>query len=82
MRKTLLFAAALCLASSAMAQTYSSPLSAQTGENTYDVTTPGTIYWTFTADNDYIATLGQYGESPVPNVAIKGGLRPTQIASS
>lgn len=79
MRKTLLFAAALCLASHAMAQTASNPLSTTTGENTYDVTTPGTIYWTFTADNDYIATLGQYGESPVPNVAIKGGLRPTQI---
>ena len=79
MRKSLLFAAALCLASSAMAQTYSSPLSAQTGENTYDATAAGTIYWTFTADNDYIATIGQYEESPVPNVAIKGGIKPTQI---
>lgn len=79
MRKTLLFATALCLASSAMAQTYSNPLSAQTGENTYDATAPGTIYWTFTADNDYIATLGQYEESPVPNVAIKGDIKPTQI---
>lgn len=79
MRKTLLFAAALCLASTAMAQTYSNPLTANTGENTYDATAPGTIYWTFTADNDYIATLGQYEESPVPNVAIKGGIRPTQI---
>ena len=80
MRKTLLFAAALCLASSSMAQTYSNPLNANTGENTYDATAPGTIYWTFTADEDYIATLGQYEESPVPNVAIKGGVRPTQIS--
>lgn len=79
MRKTLLFATALCLASSAMAQTISNPLSAVTGDNTYEVTETGSIYWSFTADADYLATIGQYGESTVPNVAIKGDAQPTQI---
>ncbi len=73
MRKTLLFAAALCLASSAMAQTISNPLPTIVGENIYNVSKAGSTYWQFTADDDYIAYIGKYEESVVPNVAISGG---------
>ena len=79
MKKNLLLAAALCLASSGMAQTIDKPLSVTTGENTYKVSEQGSVYWQFTADNDYIATIGKYGDSDVPYVAIKEGDTPTQI---
>lgn len=82
MRKTLLFAAALCLASTAMAQTLSNPLTVVEGENTYDVTKAGSTYWTFTADDDYIASIGQYEESDIPDVAIKSGIKRTQIGGA
>lgn len=58
MRKTLLFAAALCLASTtAMAQTYADPLQIQPGDNTYQASETGSYYWKFVADDDYIATI-------------------------
>ena len=80
MRKTLLFAAALCLASTtAMAQTYADPLKIQTGDNTCQASEPGTYYWKFVADDDYIATIGQYGESEVPSVSVEKNGNPSNI---
>ena len=80
MRKTLLFAAALCLASTtAMAQTYADPLKIQTGDNTYQASEPGSYYWKFVADDDYIATIGQYGESEVPSVSVEKYGNPSNI---
>ena len=80
MRKTLLFAAALCLASTtAMAQTYADPLKTQTGDNTYQASEPGSYYWKFVADDDYIATIGQYGESEVPSVSVEKYGNPSNI---
>ena len=80
MRKTLLFAAALCLAATtATAQEFANPLTPTAGNNSYQVESPGTIYWKFTADADYIATFGQYGGSEVPNVAIESNGRPSYI---
>ncbi len=71
MRKTLLFAAALCLASTtAMAQTYADPLQIQPGDNTHQASETGSYDWKFVADDDYIATIGQYGESDVPSVSV------------
>lgn len=80
MRKTLLFAAALCLASTtAMAQTYANPLQIQTGDNTCQASEPATYYWRFVADDNYIATIGQYGDSETPMVAIESNGRPSYI---
>lgn len=80
MRKTLLFAAALCLASTtAMAQTYADPLQIQPGDNTCQASEPGSYYWQFVADDDYIATIGQYGESETPMVAIESNGSPSYI---
>lgn len=80
MRKTLLFAAALCLASTtAMAQTYADPLQIQPGDNTCQASEPGSYYWKFVADDDYIATIGQYGESETPMVAIESNGSPSYI---
>ena len=80
MRKTLLFAAALCLAATtATAQTFADPLTPTEGNNSYQAESPGTIYWKFTADADYIATFGQYGDSEVPKVAIESNGRPSYI---
>lgn len=73
MRKTLLFAAALCLASSAMAQTSTgTALSAKSGDNTYTITSKSNLYWTYTADKDYVATITPIGEVDHPTVSIKG----------
>ena len=58
MRKTLLFAAALCLSASAMAQTFENPLNVSQGNNLYSAHQAGDVYWKFTADQDYIATVG------------------------
>lgn len=80
MRKTLLFAAALCLASTtAMAQTYADPLQIQPGDNTYQASETGSYYWEFVADDDYIATIGQYGESEVPSVSVEKYGNPSNI---
>lgn len=79
MRKTLLFAAALCLSASAMAQTFENPLNVSQGNNSYQVESPDTIYWKFVADADYIATIGQYGSSDVPMVAFESNGKPSYI---
>lgn len=45
MRKTLLIAAALCLAATtATAQEFANPLTPTEGNNSYQVESPGTIY--------------------------------------
>lgn len=75
MRKGLLFAAALCLASSAMAQTtIGTALTAKSGNNTYNVGVgqTKTLYWAFTADKDYMATVTPYGDSEHASVYFKG----------
>lgn len=80
MRKTLLFAAALCLAATtAKAQTFANPLTPTAGNNSYPVESKGTIYWKFVADADYIATFGQYESSDVPMVAFESNGRPSYI---
>lgn len=80
MRKTLLFAAALCLAATtATAQEFANPLTPTVGNNSYQVESPGTIYWKFVADADYIATFGQYGSSDVPMVAFESNGKPSYI---
>lgn len=80
MRKTLLFAAALCLAATtATAQEFANPLTPTEGNNSYQVKSPGTIYWKFVADADYIATFGQYGSSDVPMVAFESNGKPSYI---
>ena len=80
MRKTLLFAAALCLAATtATAQTFADPLTPTAGNNSYQVESKGTIYWKFVADADYIATFGQYGSSDVPMVAFESNGSPSYI---
>ena len=80
MRKTLLFAAALCLsATTATAQEFANPLTPTEGNNSYQVESPGTIYWKFVADADYIATFGQYGSSDVPMVAFESNGKPSYI---
>ena len=80
MRKTLLIAAALCLAATtATAQTFADPLAAKSGNNSYQAENPGTIYWKFVADADYIATFGQYGDSDVPMVAFESNGKPSYI---
>ena len=80
MRKTLLIAAALCLAATtATAQEFANPLTPTEGNNSYQVESPGTIYWKFVADADYIATIGQYGSSDVPKVAFESNGKPSYI---
>lgn len=80
MRKTLLIAAALCLAATtATAQTFADPLTPTAGNNSYQVESKGTIYWKFVADADYIATFGQYGSSDVPMVAFESNGSPSYI---
>lgn len=80
MRKTLLIAAALCLAATtATAQEFANPLTPTEGNNSYQVESPGTIYWKFVADADYIATFGQYGSSDVPMVAFESNGKPSYI---
>lgn len=80
MRKTLLFAAALCLAATtATAQEFANPLTPTEGNNSYQVESPGTIYWKFVADADYIATFGQYGSSDVPMIAFESNGKPSYI---
>lgn len=80
MRKTLLIAAALCLAATtATAQKFANPLTPTEGNNSYQVESPGTIYWKFVADADYIATIGQYGSSDVPMVAFESNGKPSYI---
>lgn len=80
MRKTLLFAAVLCLAATtATAQEFANPLTPTEGNNSYQVESPGTIYWKFVADADYIATIGQYGSSDVPMVAFESNGKPSYI---
>ena len=58
MRKTLLIAVALCLSASAMAQTFEKPLAVSQGNNLYNTEKAGDVYWKVTADQDYIATVG------------------------
>ena len=80
MRKTLLIAAALCLAATtATAQEFANPLTPTEGKNSYQVESPGTIYWKFVADADYIATIGKYGSSDVPMVAFESNGKPSYI---
>lgn len=81
MRKTLLLASALCLASNAMAQTFANPLSAVQGDNHYNTTQAGDVYWKFTADKDYIATITSYNDGDLPQVAVlkAGATQPTNI---
>lgn len=70
MRKTLLIAAALCLSVSAMAQTFEKPLSVSPGNNIYSAPQAGDVYWKFTADQDYIATIKNYDYGELPQLAI------------
>lgn len=81
MRKTLLFAAALCLSASAMAQTFQNPLNVSQGNNLYSAHQAGDVYWKFTADQDYIATVGIYDGGEYPSVALlkDGATKPTNI---
>lgn len=77
MKKGLLFATALCMATSAMAQTsIETALDAQTGKNSYQVdgTESQSIYWKYTADKDYLAQVSPLtGQQNVPNVFIVDG---------
>lgn len=84
MRKTLLFAAALCLSASAMAQTFEKPLSVSQGNNLYNTEKAGDVYWKFTADQDYIATVGNYDGGEHPSVALlkDGAAKPTNIGGT
>ena len=84
MRKTLLFAAALCLSASAMAQTFEKPLSVSPGNNIYSAPQAGDVYWKYTADQDYIATVGNYDGGEHPSVAIlkDGTTKPTNIGGT
>ena len=81
MRKTLLFAAALCLSASAMAQTFENPLHVSQGNNLYSAHQAGDVYWKFTADQDYIATVGTYDGGEYSSVALlkDGATKPTNI---
>ncbi len=84
MRKTLLIAAALCLSASAMAQTFEKPLSVSQGNNLYNTEKAGDVYWKFTADQDYIATVGNYDGGEHPSVALlkDGVAKPTNIGGT
>lgn len=74
MKKGLLFATALCMATSAMAQTtIETALDAQTGKNSYQVdgTESQSIYWKYTADKNYLAKVSPMeGKYDTPNVLI------------
>lgn len=84
MRKTLLIAAALCLSASAMAQTLEKPLSVSQGNNLYNAAQAGDVYWAFKADQDYIATVGNYDGGEHPSVALlkDGAAKPTNIGGT
>lgn len=84
MRKSLLIAAALCLSASAMAQTFEKPLSVSQGNNLYNAEKAGDIYWVFKADQDYIATVGNYDGGDHPTVALlkEGTAKPTSISGT
>ena len=84
MRKTLLIAAALCLSASVMAQTFEKPLSVSQGNNLYNAAQAGDVYWKFTADQDYIATVGNYDGGEHPSVALlkDGAAKPTNIGGT
>ena len=84
MRKTLLIAAALCLSASAMAQTFERPLSVSQGNNLYSAPQAGNVYWVFKADQDYIATVGNYDGGEHPSVALlkDGAAKPTNIGGT
>lgn len=84
MRKTLLIAAALCLSASAMAQTFERPLSVSQGNNLYSAPQGGNVYWVFKADQDYIATVGNYDGGEHPSVALlkDGAAKPTNIGGT
>lgn len=77
MKKGLLFATALCMATSAMAQTsIETALDAQTGKNSYQVDgqESQSIYWKYTADKDYLAKVSPLeGKYDSPNIVIKDG---------
>lgn len=81
MRKTLLIAAALCLSASTMAQTFEQPLSVSPGDNHYNTAQAGDVYWKFTADQDYIATIKSYNGGELPQLSIlkDGATQPTNI---
>ena len=81
MRKTLLIAAALCLSASTMAQTFEKPLSVSPGDNHYNTAKAGDVYWKFTADKDYIATITSYNDGELPQLAVlkDGATQPTNI---
>lgn len=81
MRKTLLIAAALCLSASAMAQTFEKPLTVSQGDNHYNTAQAGDVYWKFTADQDYIATIKSYNGGELPQLSIlkDGATQPTNI---
>lgn len=81
MRKTLLIAAALCLSASTMAQTFEQPLSVSPGDNHYNTAQAGDVYWKFTADQDYIATITSYNDGELPQLAVlkDGATQPTNI---
>lgn len=84
MRKTLLIAAALCLSASTMAQTFEQPLSVSQGNNLFNTAKAGDVYWAFTADQDYIATVGNYDGGEHPSVALlkDGAAKPTIIGGT
>lgn len=70
----------MCLAATtATAQEFANPLTPTEGNNSYQVESPGTIYWKFVADADYIATFGQYGSPDVPMVAFESNGKPSYI---
>ena len=81
MRKTLLIAAALCLSASTMAQTFEKPLTVSQGDNHYNTAQAGDVYWKFTADQDYIATITSYNDGELPQLAVlkDGATQPTNI---
>lgn len=81
MRKTLLIAAALCLSASTMAQTFEQPLTVSPGDNHYNTAQAGDVYWKFTADQDYIATITSYNDGDLPQLAVlkDGATQPTNI---
>ena len=81
MRKTLLIATALCLATSAMAQTNpANALTATQGNNSYSVgSEKTTVYWKYQAKNDYIATFSVLGSSDIPTVSIQKGVNLNEL---
>lgn len=85
MKKTVLFAAALCLASTAMAQTAGNPLTATNGTNTYTAQKGGSYYWSFVADKDYVVTISPCegsAEAPIVSYREPGNPDATALKSS